>query len=251
MTRSFMNEPFTPYKDLEREFRSSRRHFKILSLDELRSPDFNLLYDQEYSKEEEEEEMVETMEQHMSKTRTDYGSGVTRPKIDNKDQFEIKGQFLRELQENTFSGSDNEDEKEHIEKVLKIVDLFHVPNITILDSGGAIPTKTTTDAKKAIQEMVEYSQNGTMEHLEEEDPITPKIAYKGRGYRATAPGYYQRNNSNPSFQERRQSMEETLSKFMSESTKRHKEISNLIKEIRASTDAAIRNQGGSIKTLEI
>ncbi|GJR04956.1 putative reverse transcriptase domain-containing protein [Tanacetum coccineum] len=38
---------------------------------------------------------------------------------------------------------------------------------------------------------------------------------------------------------------------MSESTKRQKENSNLIKEIRASTDAAIRNQGASIKTLEI
>ncbi|GJS39697.1 hypothetical protein Tco_0564740 [Tanacetum coccineum] len=46
-------------------------------------------------------------------------------------------------------------------------------------------------------------------------------------------------------------MEDTLSKFMSESAKRHKENSNLIKEIQASTDAAIRNQGASIKTLEI
>ncbi|GJS25177.1 pyruvate dehydrogenase (acetyl-transferring) kinase, mitochondrial [Tanacetum coccineum] len=71
------------------------------------------------------------------------------------------------------------------------------------------------------------------------------------GYIATAPGLYQRNNVNPSYQERRQSMEETLSKFMGESIKRHKENSNLIKEIRASTDAAIRNQGESIKTLEI
>ncbi|GJU19387.1 hypothetical protein Tco_1152729 [Tanacetum coccineum] len=46
-------------------------------------------------------------------------------------------------------------------------------------------------------------------------------------------------------------MEDTLSKFMSESAKRHEENSNLIKEIRASTDAAIRNQGASIKNLEI
>ncbi|GJU59813.1 hypothetical protein Tco_1237579 [Tanacetum coccineum] len=38
---------------------------------------------------------------------------------------------------------------------------------------------------------------------------------------------------------------------MSESTKRHEENSNLIKEIRASTDDAIRNQGALIKTLEI
>ncbi|GJW64518.1 hypothetical protein Tco_0116402 [Tanacetum coccineum] len=38
---------------------------------------------------------------------------------------------------------------------------------------------------------------------------------------------------------------------MAESAKRHEENSNIIKEIRTSTDAAIRNQGASIKTLEI
>ncbi|GJW52311.1 retrovirus-related pol polyprotein from transposon TNT 1-94 [Tanacetum coccineum] len=85
----------------------------------------------EYSEEEEAEAMAETMEQYMSKTRTDYGSGVARPKIEEKDSFELKGQFLKELRENTFSGSDNEDANEHIEKFLEIVDLFHVPNITV------------------------------------------------------------------------------------------------------------------------
>ncbi|GJS85723.1 hypothetical protein Tco_0752264 [Tanacetum coccineum] len=75
--------------------------------------------------------MVETMEQYMSKTRADYGSGVARPKIKDKDNFELKGQFLKELRTNTFSGSDHEDANEHIEKVLEIVDLFHIPNITI------------------------------------------------------------------------------------------------------------------------
>nr|GEV68628.1 retrovirus-related Pol polyprotein from transposon 17.6 [Tanacetum cinerariifolium] len=38
------------------------------------------------------------------------------------------------------------------------------PTRQILDSRGAIPSKTVADAKVAIQEMVEYSQNGTMEH---------------------------------------------------------------------------------------
>ncbi|GJS31940.1 mitochondrial proton/calcium exchanger protein-like protein isoform X1 [Tanacetum coccineum] len=75
--------------------------------------------------------------------------------------------------------------------------------------------------------------------------------YVAQGYRAAASGFYQRNNVNPSYQERRQSMKDTLSKFMTESAKRHKGNSNLIKEIRALTDAAIRNQGASIKTLEI
>ncbi|GJT72108.1 reverse transcriptase domain-containing protein [Tanacetum coccineum] len=74
--------------------------------------------------------MAETMEQYMSKTRADYGSGISRPKIDDKDSFKLKGQFLKELCDNTFSGSDHEDANEHIQKVLEIVDLFHILNIT-------------------------------------------------------------------------------------------------------------------------
>ncbi|GJU94540.1 hypothetical protein Tco_1319296 [Tanacetum coccineum] len=339
----------------------SKRHFKTLSLDELRSPDFNLLSDQEYSEEEDAEAMVETMEQYMSKTRTDYGSRVSRPKIDNKDQFELKGQSLKELRENTFSGSDNKDANEHIEKVLEIVDLFHVPNITIdqlmlrvfpISLNGAAsrwlrnePTgsiKTWEDLKtkflnkycppgrtaKKMEEIKNFQQEpdetlyqawerfkellmkcpkhyltemqevilsiiaiqAQLNNLEreikkvnekvyaaqvgceqckgphytkdcpqkEEGKILKEAYYtqfggpfQGGGYRATALGYYQRNNANPSYQERRKSMEDTLNKFMSESTKRHEENSNLTKEIRASTDAAIRNQGASIKTLEI
>ncbi|GKB93100.1 hypothetical protein Tco_0979237 [Tanacetum coccineum] len=144
--------------------------------------------------------MAESMEQYMSKTRADYGSGVARPKIKDKDKFELKGQFLKELRTNTISGSDHEDTNEHIEKVLEIVDLFHILNITIdqvtlrafsvsltratrqmqevilfyngleiptrqiLDSRGVIPSKTAADAKLAIQKMAEYFQkwhNGT------------------------------------------------------------------------------------------
>ncbi|GJT62148.1 hypothetical protein Tco_1005681 [Tanacetum coccineum] len=176
----------------EDQFRK-KKHFKTLSLDESRSPNFDLFFDQEeYSEEEVAKAMAETMEQYMSKTRSNYGSGVARPKIDDKDNFELKGQFLKELHTNTFSGSDHEDANEHIKKFLKIVDLFQIPNITIdqvmlrafpisltgaaeiqevvlfcngldistrqnLDSRGAIPSKTVADAKVAIQEMAEYS----------------------------------------------------------------------------------------------
>ncbi|GKF52805.1 retrovirus-related pol polyprotein from transposon TNT 1-94 [Tanacetum coccineum] len=70
----------------------------------------NLFSDlEDYSEEEKESEpMAKTMEQYMSKTQTAYGSGVARPKIEEKDNA-----------------------NEHIEKVLEIVDLFHVPNITM------------------------------------------------------------------------------------------------------------------------
>ncbi|GJR92448.1 hypothetical protein Tco_0264622 [Tanacetum coccineum] len=117
MTRSSTNELYTPYKDPEREFRSSRRHFKTLSLDELRSLDFNLLFDEEYSEEEEEEEMAKTIEQYMSKTQTYYGSG----------------------------------------EVILFYNGLDVLTRQILDLRGVVLTKTAADAKTAIQEMSEYS----------------------------------------------------------------------------------------------
>ncbi|GJS09797.1 hypothetical protein Tco_0366593 [Tanacetum coccineum] len=151
MTRSSTKELFTPFKEKEREFRSSRKLLKTLSPDESRSPKFNLFSDlEEYSKEEVMKTMAETMKQYMRKTRADYRLGISRPKIDDKDSLELKGQFLKELCDNTFSGSDHRDENEHIENILY--------------SKGAIPSKTTADEKVAIQEMADYSQkwhNGT------------------------------------------------------------------------------------------
>ncbi|GJW30324.1 hypothetical protein Tco_0047199 [Tanacetum coccineum] len=125
MTRSSTKELFTPFKDPEQEFRSTRKLFKTPSLDDSSSPEFDLFSDlEDQSKEEVTKAMGEpTMEEYMMKTQEDYGSGVARPKIDDKAHFELKDQFLKELRDYTFSGSDNEDANEHIEKVLEIVDL--------------------------------------------------------------------------------------------------------------------------------
>ncbi|GKA10856.1 putative reverse transcriptase domain-containing protein [Tanacetum coccineum] len=263
MIRSSTSKLFIPYKEPEPEFRSSRRHFKTRSFDELRSPDFNSFSNQEYSKEEVTEIMAKTMEHYMS--NMDRGS------------------------------SDHEDANEHIDKVLKIVDLFYIPNITIdqvilraflmsltratshwsrstkpSDEFPAIQAQLNNLGReiKKVNEKVYVAQvkckqckgpHYTKYFPLKEEGKTLEEAYhtqfggpfQGGGYRATAPGFYQRNNANPSYQERRQYMEDTLRNFMSESAKRHEENSNLIKEIRALMDAAIRNQGASIKTLEI
>nr|GEY19752.1 hypothetical protein [Tanacetum cinerariifolium] len=56
-------------------------------------------------------------------------SSIAWPKIDDEDHFELKANFLRNY-DTTPSASDHEDANEHIEKVLEIVDLFYVPNIT-------------------------------------------------------------------------------------------------------------------------
>ncbi|GJT77696.1 hypothetical protein Tco_1044421 [Tanacetum coccineum] len=296
MTSSSTKKLITPFENPERVFRSKRRLFETPGLVESSSPEINLFSDiEEHSEEEETTKiMTETMEQFMSKTHRNYGSGVARPKINDKTHFELKGQFLKELRENIFSGSKHEDANQHIEKVLEIIDLFHiseevilfyngldVPTRQILDSKGVIPTKTAGDAKVAIQEMAEYSKkwhNGSsskakstetsdglaaiqaqLNNLEREIKKVNEKVYaaqvgcelcKGPHHTKDCPLMEEGKTLEEAYYTQ-QTLEESLTKFMAESARRHKENSNIIKEIRASTDAAIRNQGASIKTLEI
>ncbi|GKA07843.1 hypothetical protein Tco_0687067, partial [Tanacetum coccineum] len=110
MTRSSTKELFTPFKEPEQVFHSKRKLFKTTSLDYSSSPKFDLFSDPKDQCEEELTKAIAkpTMEEYMTKTRDDYGSGIAT-KIDDKAHFELKGQFLKELRDNTFSGSDNDD----------------------------------------------------------------------------------------------------------------------------------------------
>ncbi|GJX08032.1 hypothetical protein Tco_0195964 [Tanacetum coccineum] len=419
MTRSSTTKLLSPLENPERVLHLRRKLFDNPSLVEASSPESEKFSEiKEHIEEEVTETMAETMEEYMSKTQENYGSGITRPTINQDTPFELKGQFLKEIRDNTFSGSEHEDANEHIKKVLEIVDLFHIPKVTqdqimlgafpvsltgaasrwlrnqpsglivtweilktkflnkycppartakkmeeinnfqqepderlfrawerfkellmkcpqhyltdmqevilfyngldvptrqILDSKGAIPLKTAADAKIAIQEMAEYSQkwhNGTSSKIKgtetsdglaaiqdqlnnlgreikkvnekvyaaqvgceqckgphytkdcpqkEEGKMLEEAYYTqfgmsyqpGGQYRAVGPGFYQRNSENSSYPAQRDTMEESLAKFMAESAKRHEENSNIIKEIRASTNAAIRNQGASIKSFKL
>ncbi|GKB27674.1 hypothetical protein Tco_0867075 [Tanacetum coccineum] len=139
-----------------------------------------------------------------------------------------------------------------MQEVILFYNGLEVQTQQILDSRGAIPSKTAADAKVAIQEMIEYSQkwhNGTSRtrstktsdglaaiqaqlnnlgreikkvnekvyaaqviceqfkgpHYTKDCPLKEeRKTLKEGGYRAIAPGFYQRNNANPSYQERRQ-----------------------------------------------
>ncbi|GJX48542.1 hypothetical protein Tco_0273732 [Tanacetum coccineum] len=68
--------------------------------------------------------------------------------------------------------------------------------------------------------------------LEEAYYMQFRAPYQPAGhYRAAVPGFYQPNNINSSYPDRRQTLEESLTKFIAESAKRHEESSNIIKEI--------------------
>nr|GEX92453.1 hypothetical protein [Tanacetum cinerariifolium] len=173
-----------------------------------------------------------TMEEYITKTQEDYGSRI---------------------------------------EVILFYKGLDVPTRQILDSKSAIPSMNAADAKKAIQEMANHSQkwhNGTSTMTRGTNTsdglaaLQAQLNNLGRNIKKvnekvyaaqveSAMGFYQRDNENPTYQEQRKTMEGSMNKFMAESAKRHDEISILIKEIRSSTDATIRNQRAPIKALEI
>ncbi|GKC91039.1 hypothetical protein Tco_1151688 [Tanacetum coccineum] len=120
-----------------------------------------------------------------------------------------------------------------MQEVILFYNGLGIPTRQILDSRGAIPSKTTAEKNSNPRNALEIlSKNGLWEN---------KLRANIRG-----------NNANPCIRTKANIMEDNPEPmFWSESAKRHEENSNLIMEIRASTEAAIRNQGASIKTLEI
>ncbi|GJX45404.1 hypothetical protein Tco_0262080 [Tanacetum coccineum] len=149
-----------------------------------------------------------------------------------------------------------------MQEVILFYNGLAIPTRQILDSKGAIPSKTAADAKIAIQEMAEYSQkwhNGTssrtrstktsnglaaiqaqLNNLGREIKKVNKKVYAAQfgapyqpdgQYREAGPGFYQQNNGNSSYPDRRPSLEESLTIFMGKSAKMHEENSNIIKEL--------------------
>ncbi|GJS11839.1 hypothetical protein Tco_0368635 [Tanacetum coccineum] len=71
-----------------------------------------------------------TMEQYLALTSGNQAPGLVKPEIRGNLNFEIKSQFMRELQEDTFSENKNDDAHEQVEWVLDIVSLFNIPGVT-------------------------------------------------------------------------------------------------------------------------
>ncbi|GJY90085.1 hypothetical protein Tco_0505281 [Tanacetum coccineum] len=67
-----------------------------------------------------------TMEQYLALNRGNQEPGVVKPEIRGNVNFKIKSQFMRELREDTFSGSKNSNAHEHVERILDIVSWFNI-----------------------------------------------------------------------------------------------------------------------------
>ncbi|GKD79102.1 hypothetical protein Tco_1341723, partial [Tanacetum coccineum] len=55
--------------------------------------------------------------------------GITSITIKGKNAYELKGKFLDDLHNNTFSGTNGEDAVKHIEYFLRIADPINLPNV--------------------------------------------------------------------------------------------------------------------------
>ncbi|GKA92889.1 reverse transcriptase domain-containing protein [Tanacetum coccineum] len=133
-------------------------------------------------------------------------------------------------------------------------------NRQLLDSHGPIPGMRPAEALTAIQTMADHSQKwhddtsgniGWMPNLRRTSPrqgLSPQRGSEtsGRG----PPGYYTKIDNRPPYAERRQSLEELLTKHQEESARRSTEMEVWIKKLQENAEINTRNQDASLKNLE-
>nr|GEY71246.1 hypothetical protein [Tanacetum cinerariifolium] len=66
----------------------------------------------------------------MNKPRAQYYLESSIMTTDGIARYKLKGEFLKDLQRNAFSGTNREDVVEHIDYFLKIVDPIDLPNVS-------------------------------------------------------------------------------------------------------------------------
>ncbi|GJZ53497.1 hypothetical protein Tco_0608382 [Tanacetum coccineum] len=102
-----------------------------------------------------------TMEQYLALSRENQASGVVKPVIGGNLNFEIKSQFMRELREDSFFGNKNEDAHDHIDRVLNIVGLFNILEVSKDAVMLRVFSFTLTGAvKRWLEDIHNFTQEG-------------------------------------------------------------------------------------------
>ncbi|GJR31609.1 hypothetical protein Tco_1107841 [Tanacetum coccineum] len=120
----------------------------------------------------------------------------------------------------------------HLTDMQEVILFYNGLDVTtrqILDSKGAILTKPLLMLKWPSKKWPNTLRNGIMEHLQEAGVLKlltgwllskpNSIVSAEKLKKATGPRFYQRNNGNSLYPARRDTMEESLSKFMAKSAK--------------------------------
>ncbi|GJW09142.1 hypothetical protein Tco_1571565 [Tanacetum coccineum] len=95
-----------------------------------------------------------TIEQYLTLTRGNQAPSVVKAEMGGNVNFEIKSQFMQELREDTFSKNKNDDAHEHVERVLDIVRIFNIPEVSHDDVMLCIfPVTLTRAAKRRVDRL--------------------------------------------------------------------------------------------------
>ncbi|GKA75245.1 retrovirus-related pol polyprotein from transposon TNT 1-94 [Tanacetum coccineum] len=210
MTRSSTKELFTPLDNPERVFCSKRRLFEIPGLVESNSSEFDLFSDIEERSEEEGPIPTKTAAdakvaiKEMAEYSQKWHNGTSRTRSTKT----FDGLAAIQTQLNS-----------HGREIKKVNEKVYAAQVRCELCKGPHYTKDCPlkEDGKTLEEAY-YTHFGA--------PYQP-----GGQYRAAGPGFYQQNIRKSLYPDRRQTMEESLTKFMAESAKRHEENSNIIKEI--------------------
>nr|GEX68494.1 reverse transcriptase domain-containing protein [Tanacetum cinerariifolium] len=151
---------------------------------------------------EKEEKSEKVIEKKVSAADpiTTAGEVVTTVDVEKKEKIMMDEQVARELEAQI---------KAEIEEEQRLTREKHEANIAMIAQWDNV--QATIDANKYdVRIQVNYEVEMAYDLLR----LIRKKIMEGWGYRATALGFYQRNYGNRSYREQRQSMEDTLSKFM-------------------------------------
>ncbi|GJS79479.1 zinc knuckle CX2CX4HX4C containing protein [Tanacetum coccineum] len=126
-----------------------------------------------------------TMEQYLALSRENQAPDVVKPEIRGNVNFEIKSQFMCELREDTFSGNKDEDAHDHIDRVLNIVGLFNILEVskdavmlrvfpfTLI--GSVKRTRLEESLMECVHAIQLDCQNREGPHLNKDCPINEEI----------------------------------------------------------------------------
>ncbi|GJS75031.1 la-related protein 1B-like protein [Tanacetum coccineum] len=173
MTRNSNTKIFTPFANPERQFQA-RKDTTPISVHNIYSFYESEPSDAEFKEIGEVDIETLTMEQYLALYCGGTRRGVRKPEIEGNVDFEIKGQFLRELRDNTFSGNENEDASLfNISGVSGDAIMLRVFPLTLTGTAKRwlerAPTQTinTWDLPKWIFILRFFPPSKTSKHLEE------------------------------------------------------------------------------------
>ncbi|GJT46115.1 hypothetical protein Tco_0954830 [Tanacetum coccineum] len=200
-----------------------------------------------------------TIEQYLALSREKQAPGVVKPEIRGNVNFEIKSQFMRELRKETFSGNKNEDAHDHVDRVLNIVSLFSIREVTqVALLLRVFPFTLTGTAKRWVDRLTPGTVNtwDLFERAFIQRMATDETPSSSTGQCKVVNVDHETPRSTTlaqlgqhlAMREKRPKLREIMISMRKKSARRSTEMKEWIKKLQENAEIDTRNQSASLKT---